>query len=168
MPISFKCEHCGKQVEAPDAAGGKRGRCPYCKQSNYIPSPVSDDEIYDLALTDEEDEKRAAAEREQLREQERTLLSEMGQPAAPVPVEQREDPKPEDIAHLVVNYCLDQADGNQERAELHVGQLRKVRDVARGAVDDFISGKTIEAALDRIPARALQGYLKKLRQTLEW
>ncbi|GAH70318.1 unnamed protein product, partial [marine sediment metagenome] len=66
MPISFKCEHCGKQIEAPDSAGGQRGRCPYCKQSNYIPSPVSEEEIYDLAETDEEDAKRAAAEREQL------------------------------------------------------------------------------------------------------
>ena len=166
MPISFKCEHCGKQIEAPDSAGGQRGRCPYCKQSNYIPSPVSEEEIYDFAPTDDEDEKRAAAERERLREQERSLLSEIAPAPAPAPLEQKEGLHAEDVAHLVVNYCLDQADGNEERAEVHAEQLRKVRDVARVAVDDFISGKAIEAALDRIPARALQGYLKKLRQTL--
>ena len=167
MPISFKCEHCGKQIEAPDSAGGQRGRCPYCKQSNYIPSPVSEEEIYDLAETDEEDEKRAAAERERLRAQELSLLSELDQPAAPVPLETKEDLQAGDIAHLIVNYCLDQADGNQERAEVHAAQLRKFGDVARGAVDDFISGRTIEAALDRIPAKALQGHLQKLRQALD-
>ena len=167
MPISFKCEHCGKQIEAPDSAGGQRGRCPYCKHSNYIPSPVSEEEIYDLAETDEEDDKRAASEREQLREQDLSLLSEMDQPGAPAPLETKEDLQAGDIAHLIVNYCLDQADGNQERAEVHAAQLRKFQDVARGAVDDFISGRTIEAALDRIPAKALQGHLTKLREALD-
>lgn len=167
MPISFKCEHCGKQIEAPDSAGGQRGRCPYCKQSNYIPSPVSEEEIYDLAETDEEDDKRAASEREQLREQDLSLLSEMDQPGAPAPLETKEDLEAGDIAHLIVNYCLDQADGNLERAEVHAAQLRKFGDVARGAVDDFISGKAIEAALDRIPAKALQGHLTKLREALD-
>ena len=167
MPISFKCEHCGKQIEAPDSAGGQRGRCPYCKQSNYIPSRVSEEEIYDLAETDEEDDKRAAAERAQLREQELSLLSEMDRPGAAPPLETKENLQAGDVAHLIVNYCLDQADGNQERAEAHAAQLRRVGGVARAAVDDFISGRTIEAALDRIPAKALQGHLNKLRQALD-
>ena len=58
MSISFNCEKCGKKIVAPDEAGGRRGRCPYCQASNYIPSPIKDDEIYDLAPEDADEEAR--------------------------------------------------------------------------------------------------------------
>lgn len=37
-PIRFRCEHCGKTVQAPHGAGGKRGTCPHCRQSCAIPT----------------------------------------------------------------------------------------------------------------------------------
>jgi len=37
--IKFHCEHCNKEVAAPEGSGGKMGRCPYCKQQCYIPLP---------------------------------------------------------------------------------------------------------------------------------
>jgi len=165
MSISFKCEHCGKQVEAPDAAGGKRGRCPYCKQTCYIPAPVADDDLYDLAPEDEKGPQDADA----LRRQERALLSEMGDgdaEAAPVPIDQRSDLSPDDVQHLVVNFCLDMAGSNMDRAAVHQAQLAKVARTAIAAVDEFISGKTAEPALDPIPTKILQGFLKTLRDAL--
>ena len=41
MPIRFACsnEACGKAIKAPDAAGGKRIRCPACGTVQTAPSP---------------------------------------------------------------------------------------------------------------------------------
>lgn len=167
MAISFNCEHCGKRVEAPDSAGGKRGRCPYCKQSNYIPAPASGDEVYDLAAEDEAQTKQAVAEREKLRQEEADLLDEIDHdPSPPVPLEQREDLKPADVYHYVVNYCLDMASSKLERAETHVAALRKVPEVGVAAVEDFLSGTAVEPALDEIHVKVLQGFLKQLRGEL--
>ena len=58
MAIEFHCEHCGKKVRTKDEAAGKRGRCPYCKQSVYIPMPQAEIEPLDLAPLDESDEKK--------------------------------------------------------------------------------------------------------------
>lgn len=44
MPISFHCEACKKKIKAPDQAGGKWGKCPYCNHRCYVPSPKRDDE----------------------------------------------------------------------------------------------------------------------------
>jgi hypothetical protein len=167
MPIQFKCEYCGKKVTAPDAAGGKRGKCPFCKQTCYIPAPVADEELYDLAPESEEDRRREAAEKEALRQQEAALLAELGgEAAAAVPVEQKENPTPDDLHHLVVNYCLDIADGRLDRAELTVGQMKKLKRTAMQAVDDFLSGKAKEPALAHIPPPVLKGLLNQLKQAL--
>jgi phage FluMu protein Com len=167
MTISFNCEHCGKRIQAPDDAGGRRGRCPHCKLSNYIPTPVSDEDIYDLAEPDDQTEQEAAAERERLRRQEEELLGELGGGDEPVvPLEQKSDLKPEDLHPYIVNYCLDVSNSNLERAEQHVAELRKVRRMAVSAVDDFLSGKALEPALESIPTKLLQGFLKQLRERL--
>ena len=167
MTIQFRCEHCGKKVEAPDSAGGKRGRCPSCKQSNYIPGSVSDDELYDLAPESEADRQRTRKEAEALRRQEEGLLAEMGdREAPPVPLEHRQDLTAEDLHHLVVNYCLDLATNKLDRAQTYVAELRKFPRLGFETVDDFLSGKALEPALDAIPAKILQGFLKQLRASL--
>jgi len=165
MSISFRCEHCGKKVEAPDSAGGKRGRCPYCKQSCYVPSPVSEDEILELAP--EEEDRSDGAEEEKVRQHEWALRAEMGGEAAPIPLDHKEDLKSEDLHHLVVNYCLDMADSKLDRAKLHLAELKKVRHTAREAVDDFLTGKVLEPALDTVPPKLLQGFLNQLREELK-
>jgi len=38
MTIKFHCEHCRRLVQAPDSAGGRRGTCPHCQGSNFIPA----------------------------------------------------------------------------------------------------------------------------------
>jgi len=168
MTISFKCEHCGKKVEAPDTAGGRRGKCPYCKQTCYIPGRVADEELYDFAPEDEAEEQRARQEQQALRRQERELLAEAPQKEVvpPTPFEQREGLESDDLHHVIVNYCLDLRDSNLERAEAHVAQLRKVRRTALVAVEDFLSGKALEPALDAIPTKLLQGFLTQLRDAL--
>ena len=161
MTISFRCEHCGKKVEAPDSAGGKRGKCPYCKLSNYIPMPVSEEELIPLAGDEDEQPARAKDDTE------RALIAELaGRVDASVPLEDREDLKPEDVQHLVVNYCLDMANSRLERSQQHLAQLRKVRRAAREAVDGFLKGDVLEPALDTVPPKVLQGFLSNLREEL--
>ncbi|MFW6153645.1 MAG: hypothetical protein ACOC95_00325 [Planctomycetota bacterium] len=164
MTIRFHCEHCGKTVEAPDTAGGRRGECPYCEGSNYIPTPGDEEEL-DLAPLDEDAERLRRREEEDLREAERDLLNETSHGTQPPPRLSERDPgdaKPEDLHHVVVNYALDMAAGDLERAATHVRTLRRFGSVARQAVDDFLSGRTLEPTLDKIPVKVLQGFLRNL------
>ncbi len=63
MSIELHCPQCAKLIRAPDDAGGKRGKCPYCKKSVYIPTKPNQGEDIGLAPIDEEEDRRA----EQLR-----------------------------------------------------------------------------------------------------
>ncbi len=36
--IHFTCEHCHKSVRVDDRYGGKKGRCPHCKETVTIPA----------------------------------------------------------------------------------------------------------------------------------
>lgn len=49
MPISMKCPQCGKKLNAPDSAAGKRARCPHCKTIVTLPVPSAPppDELLD-------------------------------------------------------------------------------------------------------------------------
>jgi phage FluMu protein Com len=163
MPITFRCGGCKKEVTAPDTAAGKKGKCPHCGRMNPIPlPPEEDDDVIPLAPLDEEEERRAQAERRALYEQEQELLSETGGPVL-VPLEHRGDLTSEDLHHFVVNYCLDLADGKLPRAEQNVEQLRRFGMLGIEAVDDFIEGMATEPALDHIPRPVLQGFLKELK-----
>ena len=58
MGIEFHCSQCQELIKAPDSAGGKRGKCPYCGHSAYIPLPP--DELEEIAIVpiSAEDERR--------------------------------------------------------------------------------------------------------------
>ena len=165
MSITFQCEHCHKEVKAPDGTAGKRGKCPHCQQSCYIPTPVSDDELYDIAPLDEEGERQREEELKRLREQEKQLLAE-DKEAPSEPLEQRDDVAAEDLHHLVVNYCLDLARSKLPQAETHAKKLRSFGPAGIQAVDDFLTGGATEPALDDLPAPVIQGFLNQLREQL--
>ena len=165
MAITFRCERCHKQITGPDSVGGKRGKCPYCGHSTYIPSPVSDEDMLDLAPIDEETERERQATIAKLRAQERDLIAETGG-AEPVPLEHRDELSAADLHHFVVNYCLDMAAGNLERAAGHAGELKKFEKLGIEAVKDFQSGEVSEPALTGIPAPVVQGFLKRLAEEL--
>jgi len=165
MTITFRCEHCNKQIEAPDTAGGKRGKCPYCRQSNYIPSRVSEADLLELAPIDEDEERHREQEIQSLLEQEKQLLVESDQEAA-APDERGAEGRPADLSRFVVNYCMDMAAGKLDRAQ---SQIEKLQPFGRGAhqiVDDFITDKILEPALDSIPTGVLKGFLRQLQSEL--
>jgi hypothetical protein len=165
MSITFQCEHCHKEVKAPDTAAGKRGKCPHCQQSCYIPAPVSDDELYDVAPLDEDGERQREEELHRIREQEKELLA-ADKDAPSEPLEQRDDVAAEDLHHLVVNYCLALAGSKLPQAGDHAKKLRSFGAEGVQAVNDFLSGGATEPALDNIPAPVREGFLKQLREQL--
>ena len=60
MSIELHCPQCQKSIKAPDAAGGKHGKCPFCKASMYIPNPHDDIEILSVTPIDEDAAKHDA------------------------------------------------------------------------------------------------------------
>jgi len=166
MAITFNCEHCHKQVSAPDSVGGKRGKCPYCKHSMYIPMPVSEEELLDLAPIDEDEERERQRLVEELRAQEHDLIAEIGASDS-VPLSEREDLTSEDLHHFVINYCLDMADGNLERADHHAQELKQFRGLGNEAVKYFQIVQGDEPALANIPQPVIQGFLTQLLDRIQ-
>jgi hypothetical protein len=164
MSIQFHCEHCGKEILAPDEAGGRRGKCPYCEKSNFIPNPKAAEEDLELAPLDENEEQERQREIRHLLEQEKAILQETSREETTPRLSQKDasDVKAEDLHHLVVNFCLDMSGGMLERADTHVMKLNEHSHVARQAVREFLDGKVLEPALDPIPTRVREGYLKNL------
>jgi len=165
MTITFRCEHCRRDVKAPQQAAGKRGKCPFCGQSSYIPAPIEVDDLPDLAPIDEEEERREKESVRALRQQEHDLIAETGGDA-PVPLDQREDLVAEDLHHFVVNYCLDMFNGKLGRAGSHAQKLKEFGQTGADALKDFQAGKAAEPALGDIPEPVLQGFLKQLAEEL--
>lgn len=165
MSIKFTCEHCRKEVKAPDSAAGKRGRCPYCGRTSYIPAAVEEADVLPLAPIDDEEERRRREVVTSLHQQEHDLILETGGPVQ-APLEDRDDLTSEDLHHFVVNYCLDMAHGKLERAETYVARLGHFGQLGRQAVEDFLAGEAIEPGLDTIPKPVMEGYLKQLQEQL--
>ena len=68
MSISFSCESCKKKIKAPDKAGGKWGKCPYCEHKCYILlSPAPEEEELTLAPLDETHETSYEEKMQQMR-----------------------------------------------------------------------------------------------------
>lgn len=167
MAILFHCEHCHKEVKAPDEAGGQRGKCPFCGGSNYIPSAEAKDGIFDLAPLDEQDEKQRRQEVDRLLQAEKAILADTsrGGGANEQPRLSQREPsqvKSEDVQHLVVNFVLDMSNGQLERADTHVMKLNQFPAAGRQAVRDFLEGRALEPALDPIPTKIREGFLKNL------
>jgi hypothetical protein len=172
MPIKFECEDCHKIINAPDTAGGKRGKCPSCGKLVDIPLPPppaeeEDPDLIPLAPIDEEEERRLARERKALYAQEKSLLDAMAPSPDDVPLDQREQVDAEDLHHFVVNYLLDMFDGNLARAQMHAEKLHSFGIKGSDAVDDFVVGKADEIVLKRIPMPIRQGFLRELKERVK-
>jgi hypothetical protein len=58
MSIDLHCPQCTKLIRAPDNAGGRHGKCPYCEAKVYIPTPPAEDDEIKIAPFDATDAKR--------------------------------------------------------------------------------------------------------------
>lgn len=170
MPIEFHCDHCGKKVRTGDEAAGKRGRCPFCKQSVYIPTPSADIEPIDLAPLNEAEEK----ERESLLKETGKISSEILRDNKPAP---EVSPPPSigsssgdslalpkaDMETMVIEYVNCMAKGDLAAAEELAREIRKDSKAADEVVQRISMDDMPPARLASVPRPVLMGFFKRLR-----
>jgi len=166
MAIKFLCEHCHNEVTAPDGAAGKRGKCPFCSKSMAIPAPISEDDVFAMAPIDEEEERRIKEEEEALLRQDAALLDRTDDGSTSTPLEHRSDVSPGELRHFAINYCLDMAASNLDRASTHVAKLKTFGPVGRQAVDGLLADEMPDPALGALPEPLVKGFLSQLRGEL--
>ncbi|MCH7700064.1 MAG: hypothetical protein IID37_00115 [Planctomycetes bacterium] len=174
MPIKFHCSHCGKMVKAPDEAGGKRGRCPSCKESVYVPLPPDEDEAIPLAPIDDQQEKadararaessRAAAalDHEDRIPPEGAMPSRTPETAAAIPTVEAIA----DVGKLIERFVQAMSDSKLDHADRIANQLRTDRRRTKAAVQQLMLDEIPPASLGDIPPPLVKGFLKNLQGRL--
>ncbi len=174
MSIKFHCSHCGKLVKATDEAGGKRGRCPACKESVYVPLPADEDDAIPLAPIDEQQEKadarartesaRAAAalDHEDRIPPEGAMPSRTPETAAAIPVM---DPIA-DMGKLIERFVKAMSDSKLDDADRIANKLRTERRRTKAAVQRLMLDEIPPASLSGIPPALVKGFLKNLQGRL--
>jgi phage FluMu protein Com len=177
MAIEFHCNHCAKLIRAPDEAGGRRGKCPYCKNSVYIPMPT--DQLKEIPLAPEEvgadpadlDEDSLASDRAILRDDSPVPETDVG--GAERSAGASDDVVPglgaaEDSAdELVVEYLALMRESELEQAETVVAALLKQKEAARQVVERLAADAVPPAELGDIPPPLYQGFLRNLHAQLK-
>lgn len=169
MAIQFHCEHCGKVVKTGDEHAGKRGRCPHCKNSVYIPTPSDELEPLDIKPIDEEDER----ERERLKEESRDVVNSIrhekdpppeaaGPPSVPEPVGDLRLPE-EDVESLVIEYAQCMSNSRLEEADKLATRLRQNPTATNEVVERFLMDEIPPKPLQGIPRQLLNGFLRQLK-----
>lgn len=173
MSIEIHCPQCRKLIRAPDDAGGKRGKCPYCKESIYIPLPRGEAEEIPLAPIDEEEEERA----EELRRESIRYIaavdkatdsrfrggdaasSASGAPSVPTAGEAV------DVGAETEAFIIAMRDSKLDAAEAAAARLKRAGARGRDHVEGLL-GDEIPPSFENVPAPVVQGFLKTLLSRL--
>lgn len=171
MSIEFHCEHCGHKVRAPRKSAGHRGKCPFCGQSVYIPTPVEEIEILDLAPEDESEEQRRrrleqealAIEREILHAREETPADDDASATTPQsPPAARQSPE-----QLVLQYLIALKNTRPDQAESILTRLKIQPRSARETVERMLADPTPPPELQDLPPNLYTSFLRKLASLLK-
>ncbi|MCG3125350.1 MAG: hypothetical protein CHACPFDD_00168 [Phycisphaerae bacterium] len=166
MAIEFHCPYCSATVRAGDEYAGKRGKCPHCHQSVYIPTPPERIETLDMSPLDA----RSEQERERLLRETKDLTRKIltdrtAVDSGPPPANSGEGPPPPraDLESLVFQYAESMAAGDLATAEDVAADLRK--DLARTdkVVQRILMDEMLPPRLAKIPRPVLVGFFKQLR-----
>ncbi len=170
MSIDIHCPQCEKLIRAPDNAGGKYGKCPYCETKVYIPALTDDDGEIGLAPIDEAEERR---EQELIREsvryaaafdKESDKLPPEGSASRGGGGRSVQEPPPGeviDIGELVEAYVVAMRDSKLNDAERVIKKLKSAG--VRAA--DYVEGLMLDPApppLGNVPKPLMMGFLKSL------
>lgn len=174
MPIELHCPACGKTIKAPDDAGGKRGKCPYCAASVYIPMPHAANEgDIKIAPVDEAAERR----REKLLKESITIAAAVAHEVGGVPDVRggnaarpaipRETGSPNAaVSDLVKDYLLAMKESQLESCESILRQLRRQKEAATEHVQGLLLDQ-VGARVPGIPDKLVHAFLKNLGERLE-
>ncbi len=172
MAIEFHCEHCGKLVRTADEHAGKRGKCPFCHQSVYIPTPDDQLEPLTLAPVDREDQQRQKELLDESRQLAQTIMKDREGPPPESPRDARSRPTPTGDARLakatveeaLVRYVQSMASGDLVEAERLAGEIRKDLRTADEVIQRIVSDTMPPPELAEIPRPVLVGFFKQLRE----
>ena len=162
MSIKFHCEYCGKKIDAPDTAGGKRGKCPACHNKIYVPQMEAEDELK-LAPLDETEEgrqKRLLAETFQLTQH---ILQEKDMPEGPMASGSGPTIAEEEMTDTIVRYLRQMADGDLDDAQRTAGTIATYRLQAKPILEQIAHSDPSDPELQDIPAQVLNGLIRNLR-----
>jgi phage FluMu protein Com len=174
MGIEFHCSKCGKLIRARGTSGGRHGKCPYCKESVYIPTPPEDIEEIPVAPLDTEEEERDRRLREEaLRyvtalDKEETPKYDTGEPmiggdsAVALPRDFEVD-----IPELVNEFLSAMTASDMDRADTAVRQLRTHPAAAKSRVQELMVDELPPADLSAIPVGVYKGFLRELLKRLK-
>ena len=166
MTIELHCPICQKLIKAPDDAGGKRGKCPYCKNLIYLPSvSAEDEEEVSLAPLDETDAEREAQLKAEAAAYSADLSRHTGKDAEGPASAAEAAPAPPgevtDLEGLVERYVLAMRDSELDTAEEIIRKLRRVRHRTR----DYVQGRVVDEMappIGDVPEPLVKGFLKSL------
>jgi len=172
MAISFHCQHCGKQIEAPDGSGGRWGRCPGCHGKVYIPTLDQDVQDLKLAPLDESEEYRRRqmmaetfAITEEILKEKSTPITEDQTPtqlpdALVMPLPRMSDAE---LADEIVRYLRMVSDGDLEKAEMSCDIIVAHGKQALDILDRIALSQIPDQRLAGIPPHVLSGLIRDLR-----
>ncbi|MHC4221301.1 MAG: zinc ribbon domain-containing protein [Planctomycetota bacterium] len=170
MGISFNCEHCGKKVEAPDSAAGKRAKCPGCQNKVTIPQPqveVEDDMEFHLAPLDETEEnarKQLMAETFQI---EQDILSQREASAKETALTKTASQLSDtELTAKVIRYLRQMADGQLEEAKRNAKLIAAGGSRSAKILDEIAIAEMPDPDIDDIPAPLLSGLIRQLRSQI--
>ena len=163
MSITFHCEHCGKKIEAPDSASGKRGKCPRCHNKVHVPGLDTDEELK-LAPIDEGNEaeqKELMAETYKLAQ---NILLERETPnglaGTATPASGISD---KELTKNIITHLRRTADGELEQAERISNSIVPHGSKALKILDEIALSEMPEPELADIPQQVLSGLIRNLR-----
>ncbi|MHC4519915.1 MAG: hypothetical protein ACYTAS_15105 [Planctomycetota bacterium] len=162
MSIKFHCEYCGKKIDAPDTAGGKRGKCPACHNKVYVPQMDADDELRLAPVdeTEEERQKRLLSETFQLTQH---ILQEKGTSDGSGPSGPAAGAGDDAVTEAIVQYLRQMADGDLDSAKETVQTIAAHRREAKSILEQMATSDPAAPALQDIPAQVLSGLIRNLR-----
>ena len=162
MSLELHCPQCQKLIRAPDGAGGKRGKCPYCKNTIYIPTPPDEREEIGLAPVDEEEERRAEKLRRESIQYAAAVahVKDVGPEGAV-----REAGDTVDITAEVETFVLAMHASKLDVADAAAARLERAGVQARDYVQWLMSDET-SITFENIPPPLANGFLKTLLDRL--
>ncbi|MHC4696950.1 MAG: hypothetical protein ACYTFA_09420 [Planctomycetota bacterium] len=172
MSIEIHCTKCGKLIRAPDEAGGRRGKCPYCQESVYVPMPHDDGEEIRVAPIDEDEAKRERELRQESADYIASVGHETGAPGRGGAAEPDEAAggalfpgEVIDVSAEVGAFITAMRDSKLDEAEQTVARLKSTGTRARDHVQGLINDE-MPPQVEGVPPPLVQGFLKKLLDSL--
>jgi len=175
--IQFHCEHCGKKISAPDASGGRLGKCPYCKQSCYVPMPRDQVDEIPLAAEDPDEEKH----RQQLIRETQRLQAQLLDHQEEPPVSGSAgkggsagrgaaSPVPQPVVSLddlIGRYISAMVKGQLAAADQFASSIVSQGKKALQRIDDLAMTGLADPELQSVPANVVAGFFRQLRSKFQ-